>query len=246
MTDWPAQDDAIHQLLAWLPSTYTRLSRKVPDADVASGAALARCSRLLLGLDVVCHAGDQEDLAGLYVRPLFETWLTGLYVHYCGHDAWEELKVATRREMEVLNRQAELGNAVVAGWTNQSRGPSVEVLATKVGAFLKALGEDAPGFPAHAYNLVYRNASIRDVHGGAGPLTGHVSLSSAGYAEVLPVRQEGISSRVHLLWCSVLVTVLAQRVFDRFELPVYRRRLDEMTEPLEWRSIDADDNQPRT
>ncbi len=231
MTEWASQDEAIHQLVAWLPVTFPRMTRRTPDADIASVAALARCCRLLTGLDDVYHDGNKEDLAGLYVRPLLETWLSGLYVHYGGHDAWEQLKAATRREMEIMNRQADLCNEVVAGWSDQSRGPSVEALARKVSEYLEVSGEPASDFPIRAYNLIYRHASIRDVHGGAGPLTGHVPLSNS-YAEVLPIRHEGISSSVHLYWCSVLVSLLAQRVFDRFQLPRFLQHLDQITAPL--------------
>jgi hypothetical protein len=232
MVTWEEKHAAVHELIEWLPSTFDRMTRRLPDADMAEAASLARCVRLLLGLDRVAHDGDIDDVAGLYVRPLFETWLTGYYVGLGGDAAWEELKAGTRKNMAKMNRLASLGVDHVAAWADADEGPHVDQIAAKVSKRLRELNEPSHRFAVDAYNLVWRNASIRDVHGGAGPITGHVRISAGGFAELVPTRPEGIASRTHLLWCAVLVHLLAQRVFDRFELPMYRRRLEAITDVL--------------
>lgn len=214
-----------------LPSMLTRLTRRAPDADMAAGAALARCRRLLMGIDRVVHSGDEEDLAGIFVRPLFETWLTAFYLLFEGDEGWEELKEGARRAMEVMNRLATLDVAAVAAWEGAKKAPSAALLAERVRRHFDVRGEESADFVTYSYNLVYRHASLLHVHGGAAPLMGH--LEPGPTWQVRPIRADEHPSSVHLLCGGMLVGILADHLLEHFELPVLRGQLDEITKPLE-------------
>lgn len=215
MPDLDEKDRAVDALVDLIGADVSRLvSGRDQLARQAAAAGLARCRRLLIGLDNEFHQGRQ-DLEGVFVRPLFETWLTSTYALW-NPDGWAELEARARAEIQKLDSNARLGMKEIEEWETKAPYSAAEI-AARLAALLKERGESVPEFPTLAYNLIFRAYSLRHAHGGAGPILGHLVDRSDHWA-IREVRAEATGEGVDLTWCAMLVARLAEWVYEAFSL----------------------------
>ncbi|HUC12894.1 MAG TPA: hypothetical protein VMS00_00445 [Acidimicrobiales bacterium] len=145
-------------------------------------ASVARTRQLLAGLVVLVDAG-LLDICGTLTRPLYETWLVGMYGLLGGPDALESLGAQQDKSLAPL--------LAVLGKTSQNKGQglSVEGMAGKVSDLMRERGMPNRRFAKNAYGVVYRFQSYRDVHGGLGSIEGHIDRHP-GHVVVLRQRPD--------------------------------------------------------
>jgi hypothetical protein len=139
--DWSGKHDTILSL-AGLVQQRLPLLTSAPgyESREVAAAYLARCRRLILGMDLLRREGF-ADLIGALLRILFENWLHGMWVLLGGVPILESLKEAHQGERERLNRMAQLELDDLVGAELGIRGISVEAISQQVGRMLVAAGD---------------------------------------------------------------------------------------------------------
>lgn len=205
---------------------------------LAAAASVARMNRLLGGLSLLAHRGDSEDLAGLYVRPMFDVWLTGLYLLFGGETAWDKLSEGGRRTLSRLKRETvDWFPDVPDEWSTSLRGPETDELVAAVRAQLLVNEPTYARLPDQLYVMTFRPMSMRDVHGGAGAIAGYMRQQNGVYC-IVPIRHENNSALGHLVLSAGLLCFLSERVFEKFDLPKFREQLETVTAPFaEFRDL---------
>jgi hypothetical protein len=130
--------------------------------------------------------------------------------------------------MNQLVRQAGLTMPLVAVPADAPTPPDVARMASAVGDYLVAQGDDAASEVRWCYDLVYRHQSAFGVHGGLAAVSGHLTQEN-GWLGVSAERLEADASG-ELLWGATLLHVLARRVFLEFGIGV--ADLDETGAPI--------------
>ena len=130
-------------------------------------AASARSRRLLAGI-MALAGGGLEDICGVLIRALYESWLVGLYALLGGPDALERLLAQQDRHLRPI--RAVLGDE--SG--DEGRQLPVEQLARRVSTLMDQRGMPNPQFAIQGYETLYRWESYRNIHGGLGSIEGHI------------------------------------------------------------------------
>lgn len=197
-----------------------------------AAAYLARCRRLLEGLDQLRSIG-MPDLAALPLRPFWECWVRGMWILLGGEAALDEAIANYKLETERHDRLARLELPGIGEWRGQGKeARAIDQVARDVGACLEADGDvDAKKHMSFAYDLLYRNESARNLHGGLAAVLDHLEDQGVGRLGVRARRRESGTGQGELLVAAVMLSMFARRVLLAFGIDV--TPLDRVSQPLE-------------
>jgi hypothetical protein len=213
--NWTVRHQAIRDLIELVGQNIPYLTSR-PDLRSRHLAAcsLARCRVLLIGLDRLIEA-DLGEVAGVLLRSLYETWLTGSYVLLEGDASVDPLLNEYKRRIDQLVR---MGHFDISGdWTFEGTVLTVEAMARKYGQLLAQKGDPRPEFPSDAYEILYRPESLLNSHGGVGAMIGYMSAGN-GWLGVKASRAESDGGKGKLIMGAAFAALLAREVFDTFGL----------------------------
>jgi hypothetical protein len=177
-----------------------------------AACSLARCRSLLIGIDRLVEA-DLGEVAGVLLRSLYETWLTGSYVLLQGDESVDPLIDEYKRRIKQL---VSLGHFEIPGdWSFDGSTLSVESMARKYQQLLAERGDTKPEFPTDAYEILYRPESLLNSHGGLGAMLGYM-FDGDGWLGVKVSRTETDGGKGKLVMGSAFVALLAREVFKTF------------------------------
>ena len=191
---------------------------------VVGHAAIARTRRLLEGILTLLQA-DLNDLVGVLVRALFESWLVGVYALLGGAEAMEQL---------VAEQDWQLTRILSAiGQSREDDGsgirPNVKELATSVTRLMTERGMPNAEFASGTYDVLYRLESYRGVHGGLGSLEGYVEPREDRLAAIKAHRSEDDKTLRHLTFVAVTIFVSGAQL-AAIELGRDHRELDQVAD----------------
>jgi len=160
------------------------------DRNQAVGfAAVKRCRHLLGGM-VRLHKSGADDLLGVLLRTLYETWVRGGYGCLGGAEAIEAL------ESDELYHRSRIDADLGGVGPPAGQQLYLRAVARRFAGLLAERGVPEPGpqFPIEGYRVLFRAESFVNVHGGLGALNGFMQEQSLGgrwtVADDRPARPE--------------------------------------------------------
>jgi hypothetical protein len=205
-------------------------------------AGLARCRRLLDGM-IQVH--DAPDLAGLFARTLYETYLSSLYLALNGATACERLEANDDYELRRMAKRllaiGDTENPVQERLRTQSEqalnapqpsGKRIDTLALakEVRRLLLSVDDRNAEWPVKMYSFLFAAESYTSAHGGLGAIKQYM-LENGKVTDRIsadPWNHAGNDHRLDLMTAAVLG--LARKVGSAVGLSV--TALDDMAR--EW------------
>ncbi|QYG93446.1 hypothetical protein HC251_14125 [Iamia sp. SCSIO 61187] len=235
--------ETIDSTLAELEARVVGLEGPLSEAhQVYAAAALVRGVSLTRAATLALDAGETVAV-GVLARPIWETWLAGMYLLLGGHEAWIRMhwaqiesdgKVVRANDVdvgEVLTvdgaalLELERRRLVAAGERDEADDSEViiarlwvERMADLVGPMLAEV-DGTDGAVPRGYDVVFRSHSAWDIHVGTKALEYFIRTDlKAGTATLRPMEPwlEPLSS---VGIAAMHLAYLGQHVFDRFDIP---------------------------
>lgn len=202
---------------------------KLADADrqkMMAAAAFAR-GRVLLAAACELVEGGREEVAGILVRSLVETCITGLYVLWGGDEAWRVLFGNHWYQLAKLP----LTTVQVPEDAEKLR-PNFSDMVDALRRIMVERGHaDAAQTIREYYDGLYRSESFRNVHGGLGTVIGYLDTSKEPFA-VRPLREEPYRAMDLLALAEQMLAYLADALYEAFGLPGDRLDVARLNYPL--------------
>ncbi len=184
-----------------------------------TAAYFARCRRLLIGMEALIEQ-ELPDVSGVFVRPLLECWLRGLWLLNGGQEAYATLRTVADVSVTQWNERQSTGD-----WAAEMQ----RISTREIGA-LKLVKELAPLIGGNAisngpallesYCMLYGLESERDIHHGLEAVEGHIAATGTGPLAILPERIEPWDIRNQLTWGAHLLIVFARFLYPHFGLSI--------------------------
>ncbi len=212
--------EAAQHLVAAIATARRHFASRSFDGRLQAAAALVRCADLSRGAGESLGAGGGSVLSAVFARPLYEVWMTGVALRFESEELWPTLEHEYKRTLKALNDESGMDLEILASWAKDPdvpNPPKPEQMRGKVERHLSD-EENSIGLLDLAYPLLYRNHSMHDLHGGAGPILMQVR-SRENYFQVESDRGAGVDSLSQIRLSTHLVCVLAGLVAEDFGLP---------------------------
>lgn len=221
----PAADtDPVARLLELLESQHPKLT-STPNAprQLAAGG-LMRAEALLRGLVAALDDG-RDDLAGLFIRCIWECWCVGMYLLLDGENAYEHMQGHFRYRLRQYHDELPssvdvepIPDGMWTDWPDERRDFIVEQIADSVEARLR----DSTRVPVSysglsSYDVLHRLESAFSVHAGFALFDRYIKLSDDGQREevVASPTIQAVKDRGESVGASY-TAVLAWHVYDTF------------------------------
>ena len=161
----------------WFPFT---IHPEAVTTDEFAMAGLVRCRRLLQGM-IQVH--DSPDLAGCFARPLYEAYLSSMYLLLDGNDAFARLEANDNYELRrIAKRILDVFPSDDPHWESNreqsettlaappSPGKRIDLAALGIEVRRKLLDNEDPNaeWPVTMYTVLFATESYSTAHGGIG------------------------------------------------------------------------------
>jgi hypothetical protein len=209
---------AVRDLVEFVRASLVRLTSREEDiARQFAAVGLARNNRLLSAM-LLLHGSGFPDVCGMPLRPLIEQLLVSLYCLFGGRDAYEAVRGSYVRSTRAMREAKGVGTSLDLEWHGPLETIVWEQLTRDVGALLEARGEgSAKALHQILYNDQYRATSAFEIHGGVGPVGGHLIRTGKTLA-VSEVRVQPDDGSIRVIVAGSLQAFLAHYVFETFGL----------------------------